>query len=358
MVYNIFCEGEKMYYNWKENIKKEELENICNLIKDGEIVVFPTETVYGIGANALNVEAVKKSFEAKGRPSDNPLIVHLAEKEKITEIAEDISEIEWKLINAFMPGPFTIILKRKDIIPDIVTAGLDTVAVRIPKNEIAKKIIQNTGLPIAAPSANVSGKPSGTTFNTVRSELEDKASAIIDGGETEIGLESTVVKVIDNIPVILRPGKVTPEDIKNVVGIVKIDNKILEKVDENQIVESPGMKYKHYSPDSKCKLVYFENESEQIEKLNQIIEEYSRDVIVLGFEEHKESLNVSENEFITIGSKDNLDEMAKKIYEALREADKLKPKLILIEGTKCEGLGIAIMNRLLRTCNYDFITNK
>ena len=347
-----------MYYNWKENIKKEELEIICNLIKNGETVVFPTETVYGIGANALDIDAVKKIFEAKGRPSDNPLIVHLAEKEKITEIAKDITEMEWKLIDAFMPGPFTIILKRKEIIPDIVTARLDTVAVRIPKNDISKEIIKGTGLPIAAPSANISGKPSGTTFNTVRSELEDKVAAIIDGGETEIGLESTVVKVIDNIPVILRPGKVTPEDIQRVVGIVKVDDKILKKVEENQVVESPGMKYKHYSPDSKCKLIYFEDEDIQIEKMNQIIEEYNKNVIVLGFEEHKESLKISENKFITIGSKDNLDEMAKKIYEALREADKLRPELILIEGTKSEGLGIAIMNRLLRTCNYDFLTDK
>lgn len=347
-----------MYYNWKENIKEEELIKISNLIKNGEIVVFPTETVYGIGANALDINAVKKIFEAKGRPSDNPLIVHLASKNQIIDIAQDISEMEWNLINAFMPGPFTIILKRKEIVPDCVTAGLDTVAIRIPKNEIAQKIISEANLPIAAPSANISGKPSGTTFATVKEELEERVAAVIDGGETEIGLESTVVKVINNVPVVLRPGKVTPEDIKDVVGIVKIDDKILKKVEENQVVESPGMKYKHYSPDTKCKLVYFEDENKQIQNMNKIIEEYNEDIIVLGFAEHESRLNISRSKFINIGSKNNLNEMAKKIYESLREADKKKPQLILIEGTKNDGLGIAIMNRLLRTCEYDFLSDK
>lgn len=194
-----------MYYNWKENINTEELKNVANLIKNGDIVVFPTETVYGIGANALDKNAVKKIFIAKGRPSDNPLIVHVANKQDIGRVALTPSAVEQKLIDTFMPGPITIILRKKDVIPDIVSAGLDTVGIRMPSNKIANKIISAAGVPIAAPSANISGKPSGTRLKDIRDELESKVSVMIDGGETEVGLESTVVKVENNIPIILRP---------------------------------------------------------------------------------------------------------------------------------------------------------
>lgn len=194
-----------MYYNWKENINTEELKNVANLIKNGDIVVFPTETVYGIGANALDKNAVKKIFIAKGRPSDNPLIVHVANKQDIGRVALTPSAVGQKLIDAFMPGPITIILRKKAVIPDIVSAGLDTVGIRMPSNKIANKIISAAGVPIAAPSANISGKPSGTRLKDIRDELESKVSVMIDGGETEVGLESTVVKVENNIPIILRP---------------------------------------------------------------------------------------------------------------------------------------------------------
>ncbi len=344
-----------MYYNWKEQINTKELEIVCNLIKNGELVIFPTETVYGIGANALDEKAIGKIFVAKGRPSDNPLIVHLANQNQIEDIAENITKIEKKLMDAFMPGPFTLILKRKRCIPDIVTAGLDTVAIRVPNNQIARQIIIDSGVPIAAPSANISGKPSGTNIEMIREELEEKVSAIIDGGDTEIGLESTVVKVIDEVPVILRPGKITPEDIKKAIGSVKIDDKVFEKIEKNQKVESPGMKYKHYAPETKCKLIYFESETDEIANIKKLIEENQGDVVILGFSEHKEKINLSQERFIDIGSKEDLDEIAKKIYSSLRKADKIKPKIILIEGIKREGLGIAIMNRLLRTCEYDYI---
>ncbi len=344
-----------MYYNWKQKIDTEELKEVCNLIRKGELVIFPTETVYGIGANALDEKAVEKIFIAKGRPSDNPLIVHLADKNKIETIAKNITEVEQKLIDAFMPGPFTIILERKPIISDVVTAGLDTVAVRIPENEIAQKIISNTDLPIAAPSANVSGKPSGTNVEDIRIELESKVSALVDGGETKIGLESTVVKVIDEIPVVLRPGKVTPEEIMEVIGAVKIDDKVFEKVEEDQEIESPGMKYRHYAPSTKCKLIHYKDEEKQIDKINELIEQYEKDVIVLGFTEHREKIKIDDYKYISLGSKNDLEEMAKKIYTSLRKADEMKSKLILIEGIEKKGLGIAIMNILLRTCEYDYI---
>lgn len=206
-----------MYYNWKETINTEELKNVANLIKNGEIIVFPTETVYGIGANALDENAVKKIFIAKGRPTDNPLIVHVANKQDIGRVALTPSAVEQKLIDTFMPGPITIILKKKPIIPNVVSAGLDTVGIRMPSNEIANKIISAAMVPIAAPSANISGKPSGTRVQDIREELESKVSVLIDGGESEYGLESTVVKVVGDEPVILRPGKISPEDIKEVI---------------------------------------------------------------------------------------------------------------------------------------------
>ena len=347
-----------MYYNWEVQTNTEELKVVCNLIRNGELVIFPTETVYGIGANALDENAVGKIFVAKGRPSDNPLIVHLADKRKIEEVAQNITEVEQKLIDNFMPGPFTIILERKDIIPDIVTAGLNTVAIRIPDNIIAKGIITFSGVPIAAPSANISGKPSGTSIQEIRKELEGKVSAIVDGGKTKIGLESTVVKVVDEVPVILRPGKVTPEEIEKVIGKVKIDKNVLAKIDKNSVVESPGMKYRHYAPESKCKLIYCENELDQIFYLKKYIKEYKGNVVVLGCKEHDEKIYVSEGRFINIGSKNNYEEIAKNIFSALRKADELKPEMILIEGIKKEGLGLAIMNRLLRTCEYDYIELK
>ena len=344
-----------MYYNWREKTNTEELKVICNLIKNGELVIFPTETVYGIGANALDKDAVSKIFIAKGRPADNPLIVHIADKRDIEKYVREITPVEQKLIDTFMPGPFTLILPKKDIIPDIVSGGLDTIGIRMPSNVIARGIISFSGVPIAAPSANVSGKPSGTSIEDIRKELEGRVSAIIDGGETEIGLESTVVKVIHEIPVILRPGKVTDKDIIDAVGIAKYDNKIFEKVTEEQIVESPGMKYKHYAPETKCKMVYCEDELDQIFYINRYIRQYKGDVALLSFDEHREKIVISDSRFISLGSKDNLEEIAKNIYSALRKADSIKAEVILIEGVKREGIGIAIMNRLLRAAGYDIL---
>ena len=344
-----------MYYNWREKTNTEELRVICNLIKNGELVIFPTETVYGIGANALDKDAVSKIFIAKGRPSDNPLIVHIADKHDIEKYVKEVTPVEQKLIDAFMPGPFTLVLPKKDNIPDIVSGGLDTVAIRMPSNPIARGIISFSGVPVAAPSANVSGKPSGTSIDDIRKELEGKVSAIIDGGETEIGLESTVVKVIHEIPVILRPGKITDKDIIDVVGIAKYDNKIFEKVTEEQIVESPGMKYRHYSPETECKMVYCEDELDQIFYINRYIRQYRGDVALISFDEHKEKYKVSDRRFISLGSKDDLEQIARNVYSALRRADEVNAEVILIEGVKKEGIGIAIMNRLLRAAGYDIL---
>ena len=344
-----------MFFNWTDSINIDELNITKKLIMDGEIIVFPTETVYGIGANALNENAVKKIFEAKGRPSDNPLIIHLAEKDDIKKVAQNITEIEQKLIDNFMPGPFTIILKKKSNISDIVSGGLDTIGIRIPNNKIAYNIIKSCNVPIAAPSANISGKPSGTTFEDIKEELENKVSLIINGGKTQIGLESTVVKVIDDVPIILRPGAVTDLDIIKVIGKCKIGKNVFNRLLNNTKVESPGMKYKHYAPETKCKLINISDDLKQIETINKITNDYKGDVVILGFEEHKNKIIISKDRFISLGSKSNLENIASIIYSSLRKADRINSRLIIIEGVERKGFGIAIMNRLIRTCEYDVV---
>ena len=337
-----------MYYNWEINIKKDELNNIVKLVQYGEVIIFPTETVYGIGANALDENAVKKVFEAKNRPKDNPLIVLVSKKEDIKNVAQNISEIEQILIDNFMPGPFTLVLEKKESVPDIVSAGSNYVGIRIPDNKIAQEIIELSGVPIVGPSANISGKLSGTNAEDIKEELEDKVSVIIDGGQTNIGIESTVVKVIDGVPTILRPGKVTLEEIEKVVGKVKIN-------DKNHDIKNPAIKYKHYTPLTKCRLIYSEIEDEQIELLNNQIVLNEKDIVVLAFEEHIDKINLDKDKIITIGSNKNLETIMHNVFTAIRKADKCNSKLILIEGVKKEGLGLAIMNRLVNACGNDVI---
>lgn len=338
-------------YNWKLNINEEELHEVCSFLDNGELVVFPTETVYGIGANAFNSEACKKIFEAKGRSTDNPLIVHVTDINMLMECVESINEVEKKLINTFMPGPFTLVLEKKSIIPEIVTSGLNTVAIRMPNNEIANRIIKTYGKPIAAPSANKSGKPSGTRIEDIREELSEKVAAFIDGGNTEIGLESTVVRVINNVPIILRPGAVTKEDILSVIGNVEVDKHVLNETKIDEKVLSPGMKYTHYSPKTKCILLNMptKEEKKEIDKMLK-----NDNVVVMGLEDNK--FDYENLEFISIGK--DLKEFSKNIFRKLREIDMLNYDLILIESVSIEGIGLAIMNRIIRTCGYEVLNSK
>ena len=331
--------------DWKDKINDSELELVCNSLADGELVIFPTETVYGIGANALNSKAVADIFIAKGRANDNPLIVHLDCKENINKYAYISNEMEEKLINSFMPGPFTLILKKKSNIPDNVSAGLDTVGIRIPSNDIANLILKHSQLPVAAPSANVSGKPSGTDINDIIDEFNNKVAYIIDGNHTDIGLESTVVKVIDGIPTILRPGFITKEDIMNAVGVVKVDDNIFKKATGK--VESPGMKYKHYAPSNPCKLIYIKDEYERIKCFKELVND---NIVIIGSSKLKD---IPCKKYLYYG--DSLEEISHNIFKLLRQADTYNPELILIEGVSKEGLGLAIMNRLIRASSYNYI---
>lgn len=343
------------------------LEKAGQIIKNGGLVLFPTETVYGLGANGLDAEAVKKIYTAKGRNSDNPLILHISDIEMLGKIAKDISDVEFSLMNAFWPGPFTIILNKTDLVPSVVAGGLDTVGVRMPSNEIARNLIKFSNVPIAAPSANISGRPSGTNIEDIYQELGDKVDYIIDGGDCNIGVESTVVRVIDGVPHILRPGKITAEEIQEIAGNVIIDKHILGKLEADSKVMSPGMKYKHYAPNTKCVLVYDKDNSTLQNKIKDIIDnclsQKQKPLVMCLSENAKYFKDVYSKEL----NKDNsnnveifdmgvsLDDMSKSIFTDLRKADKCNVDLIIIQGVSPNGLGLAIMNRLLRACNYNVI---
>lgn len=341
-------------FDFKENIDDSKIKECALAIKKGKTVVFPTETVYGIGANALSKDAVDKIFKAKGRPIDNPLIVHISNIDMLDGLVEDINNIEKKLMSAFWPGPFTIILKKKSYLPDNVTAGLDTVGIRMPSDKIALELIREAGVPIAAPSANISGKPSGTNIQDIFEELKDRVDYILDGGNCDIGIESTVVKVTSNKVKILRPGKISKEDIEKLGLEVLLDDHIFNDVNKDELVESPGMKHRHYSPNTKTMLIYSINDKSMILKINEIIDNNNdKKICVIGFNEHKASIN--SKEYIEMGSKNNLENVSKNIFTSLRKVDKLNCDLCLIEGVVKNGVGAAIMNRLIRACEHSVI---
>lgn len=333
--------------NMKNGIDIKNIKEAGNLIRNGELVIFPTETVYGIGANGLDAEAVKNIFIAKGRAQDNPLILHVSDFEMVDLIAHDINDLERKLMDIFFPGPLTIILNKKDIVPSNVSCNLDTVGVRMPSNKIAHALIESAKVPIAAPSANISGKPSGTNIDDIKNELGDKVALIIDGGETDIGLESTVVRVIDNRVRILRPGKITVQDFLNYGFEVELDSNIFNKVSSNQKVMSPGMKYKHYAPNKECLLIYSDDNNKFINEVKKI--ESEKNILVVC----KSSNTKYFNNAINMG--ESLDEISHNIFHILREVDNTDFDLIVIEGVKKDGLGIAIMNRLIRACSHNYI---
>lgn len=333
----------------EEELKK--LKEISKSITKGNLVLFPTETVYGIGADGLNEKAVRKIFKAKGRESDNPLILHISSVEMVEKLAQNITETEYKLIDAFWPGPFTIVLNKKDIVPDVVTGGLDTVALRMPANKIANRLIEYSGTPIAAPSANVSGKPSGTIVEDIYEELKDKVDYIIDGGPSDIGIESTVVRVIDGEVRILRPGKITKEDIQNIVENVSLDAHIFEKVKKDNKVLSPGMKYRHYAPKAECFLVYSKDNKKMVAKIKELAKEYIKPCVICAKENVQNYANIKT---LVYGSKENLEEISKNIFTLLRKTDNEDVNVVIIEGVRKEGIGIAIMNRLIRSSSYNF----
>lgn len=319
-------------------------------LQQDELVAFPTETVYGLGANALSSKAIRKIFKAKGRPSDNPLIIHIADKKQLNALVKSIPPAAEKLIGKFWPGPLTIVLEKSNAVPREISAGLNTVAIRLPKHKIARELIRRCGFPLAAPSANCSGKPSPTDAAHVIHDLKNRIACVIDGGPTPVGLESTVIDLTRKVPVILRPGKITQNEIRKIIGnvtlhpIVRSNRKIVS-------ARSPGMKYRHYAP--KAKLIIIRGNSEAVEKRIRSIVYSSaiKNIAVLVTDRHRFFANVYN---VYIGS--SPQQISKNLFRVLRHMDDKKMELILIESLPENGLGLAVMNRLKKAAGFNIIS--
>ncbi|MEK9147502.1 MAG: L-threonylcarbamoyladenylate synthase [Patescibacteria group bacterium] len=310
------------------------------IIKNGGLVVFPTETVYGLGANVFDDKALSKIFLAKGRPGDNPLIVHISDKTELKELTNSVTENQQKLIDAFWPGPLTIIFEKKDTISNIVSGGLSTIAVRMPSNYIAHKLIHLAGVPIAAPSANISGRPSGTKGEDIYNELVGKVNMIINDGDSKIGVESTVIKINDKQILILRPGAVTKEMLEKVLFPLPV----FFAKDKNDLQSSPGTKYKHYAPKFKLEVI----SKEEIKNKAEVLKNKGLIIGVITTNQNKDSFKEYEPNFFILGDENNLEEISKNLYNALRFFDTHKVDLILCQSFPEVGLGVAIMDRLER----------
>jgi L-threonylcarbamoyladenylate synthase len=338
-----------------ENIDKDKLDLAAKALKEGKIVAFPTETVYGLGADALNTTAVEQIFRAKGRPSDNPLIVHIADKKKVSELTEYIPEKAAILMDKLWPGPLTLIFPKGRVIPPVITAGLDTVAIRMPEHPVASELIRLADIPVAAPSANVSGKPSTTTAQHVLDDLDGKIEMVVDAGSSRVGLESTVLDVTVEPPVLLRPGGITPKQIEDIIGHIEIDKTILGKVTLDNIPKSPGMKYKHYAPKAHV-IIVKGNINNQVKKILDVAEEKKNEGKKVGICATDQTLEKYEGyEAVSIGDRNKPETIAARLFSLLREFDDRGVEVILAEAVDEKGVGLAIMNRMVKAAGYDII---
>lgn len=324
--------------------KNEALEEASELLKSGEVVAIPTETVYGLAANALDEEAVKKIYIAKGRPSDNPLIVHISDISELSPLVKEIPEKVKVMASAFWPGPLTMIMKKSDVIPSVTSGGLSTVAIRMPENEYARAIIKSAGVPLAAPSANLSGSPSPTNAKYVFDDMNGRIPLIIDGGASKIGVESTVITFATEIPTVLRPGGVTVEEIRETIGEIKVADAVLHDLKEGGTAASPGMKYKHYAP--KANIIILKG------SLEKFIEYTSgKDFFALVFEGEEKFFKNA----VTYGkANDGLSE-AGRLFDALRELDEMGAKTVFARCPELTGVGLAVYNRLIRSAGFNII---
>lgn len=320
------------------------------LIRAGELVGMPTETVYGLGADALNPNAVPRIFEAKGRPADNPLIVHVAGIDEVPPLTRGIPEAARKLMRAYWPGPMTLILPKSDAIPDAVSAGLDTVGIRLPGSEAARALIRASGRPIAAPSGNRSGRPSPTTAAHMLQDMDGRIPLILDGGPCAVGVESSVIDATSETPVILRPGGVTPEMVERVLGAVRVDEHVMKPLEPGEPARSPGMKYRHYAPNAET--IIFDGEAEQV--VRALCARYDaerragRRAVILGFD----GRDFGERERISLGGASRPEDAAARLFSALREADARGADVALCEAVAAKGIGLAVMNRMGRAAAF------
>lgn len=343
-------------YKVDEQTADEVWQAAGDILRKGGLVAFPTETVYGLGANALDEKASAKIYAAKGRPSDNPLIVHIADAHMMDTLARDIPDAARKLADRFWPGPLTMILKKKAIVPDGTTGGLDTVAIRMPSHPAALKLIQVSGVCIAAPSANTSGRPSPTRAEHVMEDMDGKIDMILDGGEVGIGIESTIVDLTGDVPMILRPGYITKEMLSQAIGAVDTDPAILdENKDENFRPKAPGMKYKHYAPKGDLTLVEGP-ERKVVEKIRKLTADRLADGCRVGIIATQETQkDYDQGLVISIGSRHDEGEIIHNLYHILREMDRLQVDVIYSESFSEGARGQAIMNRLLKAAGHQVI---
>ena len=326
--------------------QEEELRAAAGILRDGGLVVFPTETVYGLGGNGLDESAARNIYAAKGRPSDNPLIIHVATPEDAEKYAYT-SPLYYRLASAFMPGPLTVILPRRENIPTSVTGGLDTVAVRCPSHPVAHRLIELAGIPVAAPSANLSGKPSPTCAQDVRADLDGRVDMILDGGDCEIGLESTIVKIEGDGIILLRPGGITYDALCMICEKVTVADAVTHQLAENERPLSPGMKYRHYAPTAPL-ILLSGSDGDVVEFLR--AEQTRTCCAILCYDEEMASL-FPEN-LIPIGGRADLETQAKRLFHALRQADNTPATVIYAHLPPMEGLGLALYNRMIRAAAH------
>jgi L-threonylcarbamoyladenylate synthase len=331
--------------------KKEiysQVVDASKLLAEGQVVAFPTETVYGLGADATSDQAVQLIFQAKGRPSDNPLIVHIASIDQLNKLVTEIPEQAEKLMASFWPGPLTIILPSKKSVSSYVTAGLSSVGIRMPDHPVALALIEQSGKPIAAPSANTSGKPSPTTATHVWDDLNGRIAGIVDGGPTNVGVESTVIDCTQLPPMILRPGSITPKMISEVIGQIEVDPATTNHAEKPK---SPGMKYTHYAPNAQMILV--DGNQEFINKLIHKEQKNGKKVGILSTEENKAAYQA--DVVIACGYRSELETVASGLYDSIRQFNEARVDIIFSEMFPNEGIGIAIMNRLWKACGHSII---
>ncbi len=340
----------------REHLQSEDFAEAAQLLRDGELVAFPTETVYGLGGDALDPDASRRIYAAKGRPSDNPLIVHIADTDALPVLAEEIPQSAWELADRFWPGPLTIILRKKEIVPDATTGGLQTVAIRMPSDPVAAMLIRVSGVYIAAPSANASGRPSPTCAEHVYEDLKGRIPMILDGGSVPIGLESTIVDLTGETPLVLRPGFITIEQLREVLPTVEYDPAVVKRVkDETIVARAPGMRYRHYAP--KGELTIFEGDLDRVvarvqkEAEAKLAEGYR--VAVLASEETKDryhGLTVR-----SVGDREEEASVAAHLFGTLREFDSMGAEYIFGESFPEAGVGQAVMNRLMKAAGYRIV---
>lgn len=338
----------------------EEIQEAGNIIRQGGLVAFPTETVYGLGASALDEQAAAKVYAAKGRPSDNPLIVHVCNREMVKPLVKAIPKVAEKLMDAFWPGPLTLIFEKSDIVPKGTTGGLNTVAIRYPNHPIANRLIEAAGVPIAAPSANLSGKPSPTLGEHVIDDMNGRIDMIIDGGMVGMGLESTIIDVTVEPPMVLRPGFITYEMAKGAVGQLNIDQAVLKKPEEGVKPKAPGMKYRHYAPAADYSI--YKGEAERVaKKIIVLANEKSNQGIKVGIITADQHLKLYEGKLyenikiVSLGDLDKPETIANKLFKTLRDFDKEGTQFIFGEAFAEDNVGWAIMNRLTKAAGYNIV---